>query len=366
MKATIELKTERDVRLFLWLNKNDIAIINYTISSSNNYNVDQMYGGDINIAENAINEAFSICYDDPIQLNSYSLIFKRKKERTLPLKEFNWLKKCHDVCYFTWVFIRLFGKENSFLFDASIPNDPNINTCTIYNHLDLPLYPVSHQERIQSIIDFFDRVDLHLINKIKIMESIKNKWYEHYHLKNLLPLNKKEKYKCKWLWDYVNKDKNNIIRGSKKRESFNVINNRTHEVIDVPITIHFHSPSFLSLFRPSGYNEMYLTLNCIYVFLYYRDQNFIPRVKKAWESSVFRKSNKTKKIKTKRKKEIQNVIIEKITSEDLKNPSSLKPISEHDEKRIKAKEIMRKITERRDSNSPDEDPDVIGAVNFPF
>lgn len=352
MKAAIELKTERDVRLFLWLNKKDIAIINYaTTSSLKNYNLNQMYGRNASAAENAINEAFSIFYKDPDQLNSYSLSFKRKKEGLIPLDEFNWLNKCHDSCYFTWVFIRVFCRENKFLLDGFVTNNPEINVLTIYNYLDLPLYPVSHQERFQSIMDFFDRINFNLISKINLMFFIKSKWHEHYHLKNNLPLNKKEKNKCEWLWGYINKDKNNIVRGSKKRESSSFLNDSIYGCMETSVAIHLHSPSFLSLFRPSGYNEMYLALNCIYIFLYYRDAKFIPRIKKAWESSVFRKSNKAKK-KTKLKLETTN----EIKSEKSDNTNLVKQISEIDEKRMKAKEIMRKITEKDNSNEGNDMP----------
>ncbi|KHS84630.1 hypothetical protein [Pectobacterium carotovorum] len=349
MKAAIELKTERDVRLFLWLNKKDISIINYaTTSSLKNYNLNQMYGRNASAAENAINEAFSIFYKDPDQLNSYSISFKRKKEGIIHLDEFNWLSKCHDSCYFTWVFIRVFCRENEFLLDGFFTSVPKINVLTIYNYLDLPLYPVSHQERFQSIIDFFDRINFNLISKMNLMFFIKNKWHEHYHLKNNLPLSRKDKNKCEWLWNYINKDKSNIVRGSKKRESSSFINNSIYGCMETSVATHLHSPSFLSLFRPSGYNEMYLALNCIYIFLYHRDGNFIPRIKKAWESSVFRKSNKSNK-KTKVKLESTN----EVRSGKSDNNNYIKPVSEIDEKRMKAKEIMREITEKANSNVDD-------------
>ncbi|MBA0207685.1 hypothetical protein [Pectobacterium brasiliense] len=344
MKAKIELKTERDVRLFLWLNKNDIAVLNYEKTSRiKKYNVDQIYGVDVSLAENAINEAFSIFYDDSAQFNSYSFVLKRKKEKYLPKIEFDWFKKCHESCYFTWIFIRVFCSKNRFLFDGFVPNNPEVSVFTIYNHLDLPFYPVSHKERFQSIMDFFDRIDLHLVSKMNIMHFIKNEWHRRYHLKDNLPLSKKEKNKCEWLWSYIHKDKNNIVRGSKRRELSVFIKDSTNESMETQFTMHLHSPSFLSLFRPSGYNEIYLALNCIYIFLYYRDPHFISRVRKAWESSVFRKTNKIKsKIKTKVKlKDADEVVFENLRSTKLINPNP-----SIDEKRMMAKEIMRKITEK--------------------
>lgn len=78
-KAIIELKTERDIRLFLWLNKDDAATLNFqTISLVRNYNANQMYGGDINVTTHAINEAFFEMYNPDI-LNSYMFRMKRKK-----------------------------------------------------------------------------------------------------------------------------------------------------------------------------------------------------------------------------------------------------------------------------------------------
>ncbi|EOX1002138.1 hypothetical protein ACO4GX_004477, partial [Yersinia enterocolitica] len=98
-----------------------------------------------------------------------------------------------------------------------IPNEPVINTNTPYNYFDLPLYPVSHQERVQSIVDFFDRIDIPLINKINLMSFIRNEWHARYYFRNNLPLTEKDKKKCDWAWDYINKDKRKVVEGTKKR-----------------------------------------------------------------------------------------------------------------------------------------------------
>lgn len=433
-KAIIELKTERDIRLFLWLNKDDAATLNFQIIPLvRTYNANQMYGGDINIAAHAINEAFFELYNPDI-LNSYMFRMKRKKECFLPSREFGWFKKCQDSCYFIWTFVRCFSNRNRALLNPIIPNDPIINTNTPYNYLDLPLYPVSHQERVQSIVDFFDRIDFPLINKINLMSFIRSEWHARYHLRNNLPLTEKDKKKCDWAWDYVNKDKRKVADGAKKRidkrvaeeakknevnsnESVNNINAKEDEFkllnlrpsaalsqlgtlyafspmqfgvqvntallqlralsafspmqFGLPVNTALpqlgtsvaisplprrdapmYSPSFLSLFRPVNTTEKYRTLNCIYIFLYHKDPNFLERFTKAWESLFHRKSIKKNKNKTK------NILKEKIITSDVEEVISSEPekqTSEQDAKLTQAKEIMKKVAERNDSISSEND-----------
>ncbi|MDA5483467.1 hypothetical protein PGS49_23000 [Yersinia intermedia] len=411
-KAIIELKTERDIRLFLWLNKDDAATLNFQIIPLvRTYNANQMYGGDINIAAHAINEAFFELYNPDI-LNSYMFRMKRKKECFLPSREFGWFKKCQDSCYFIWTFVRCFSNRNRALLNPIIPNDPIINTNTPYNYLDLPLYPVSHQERVQSIVDFFDRIDFPLINKINLMSFIRSEWHARYHLRNNLPLTEKDKKKCDWAWDYVNKDKRKVADGAKKRidkrvaeeakknevnsnESVNNINAKEDEFkllnlrpsaalsqlgtlyafspmpFGVPVNTALpqlgtsvaisplplrdapmYSPSFLSLFRPVNTTEKYRTLNCIYIFLYHKDPNFLERFTKAWESLSHRKSVKKNKNKTK------NILKEKIITSDVEEVISSEPekqTSEQDAKLTQAKEIMKKVAERNASISSEKD-----------
>ncbi|EOU3094436.1 hypothetical protein ACNVFB_001181 [Yersinia enterocolitica] len=477
-KAIIELKTERDIRLFLWLNKDDAATLNFQIIPLvRTYNANQMYGGDIDIAAHAINEAFFELYNPDI-LNSYMFRMKRKKECFLPSREFGWFKKCQDSCYFIWTFVRCFSNRNRALLNPIIPNDPIINTNTPYNYLDLPLYPVSHQERVQSIVDFFDRIDFPLINKINLMSFIRSEWHARYHLRNNLPLTEKDKKKCDWAWDYVNKDKRKVADGAKKRidkrvaeeakknevnsnESVNNINAKEDEFkllnlrpsaalsqlgtlyafspipfgvpvntvvsqlgtssafspmpfgvpvntalsqlralsafspmpfgvpvntalpqlgassafspmpFGVPVNTALpqlgasvaisplprrdapmYSSSFLSLFRPVNTTEKYRTLNCIYIFLYHKDPNFLERFTKAWESLSHRKSVKKNKNKTK------NILKEKIITSDVEEVISSEPekqTSEQDAKLTQAKEIMKKVAERNDSISSEND-----------
>ncbi|MCB5299243.1 hypothetical protein [Yersinia intermedia] len=433
-KAIIELKTERDIRLFLWLNKDDAATLNFQIIPLvRTYNANQMYGGDINVAAHAINEAFFELYNPDI-LNSYMFRMKRKKECFLPSREFGWFKKCQDSCYFIWTFVRCFSNRNRALLNPIIPNDPIINTNTPYNYLDLPLYPVSHQERVQSIVDFFDRIDFPLINKINLMSFIRSEWHARYHLRNNLPLTEKDKKKCDWAWDYVNKDKRKVADGAKKRidkrvaeeakknevnsnESVNNINAKEDEFkllnlrpsaalsqlgtlsafspmqfgvqvntalsqlralsafspmqFGLPVNTALpqlgtsvaisplprrdapmYSPSFLSLFRPVNTTEKYRTLNCIYIFLYHKDPNFLERFTKAWESLSHRKSIKKNKNKTK------NILKEKIITSDVEEVISSEPekqTSEQDAKLTQAKEIMKKVAERNASISSEKD-----------
>ncbi len=111
-KMWIDIKTKRDVRLFLWMVGNDVAIENYRQTKEiKTYHLNHIYGEDYNLATLAINEAFRILYKDSDELISYAYRFKKAKEALLPIKEFGWFKRNNDACYFAWAYIRVFSKK---------------------------------------------------------------------------------------------------------------------------------------------------------------------------------------------------------------------------------------------------------------
>lgn len=304
-KFWIDIKNLRDIRLFLWLNGDDAAIYNYRSKDSNKkYSANLIYGDDYRAAAGAINDAFRLFYKDPDILRAYASNFKKAKDAMLPLKEFSWFKRCNDACYFTWVYIRILSNKNKVLGNFDINEPCTVYTRTYYHRLIKIQYPVSHRERLECIEDFFDRSSMDLSSKLLIMSKIRYEWDRHSPLVNNLPLKKAEKVKIQWAWDYISKDKINIIIGSIKRAQEKIAKVTQPHQANIPSEYIFneaykaalqgyvHNPHFVSLFRPSTTTEKYLALRCIYICMYCYDNKFLSRFKKSWESSVYRKTKK--------------------------------------------------------------------------
>lgn len=128
---------------------------------------------------------------------------------------------------------------------------------------------------------------------------------------------------------------------------------------------NLHSSSLLGFFMPPNPREMYLSIVCIYYFLYYKDPNFIPRLSKAWEARSYRK---TKKKNTKRHTESKNndnVITNEITNIRVNKMVGDVITTEKELKREKAQEIINEInrnpppqSEKKDDDNPLLDSDA--------
>ncbi|WET15535.1 hypothetical protein P2W49_02175 [Yersinia intermedia] len=350
----------------------------------------------------AINEAYQLIsnYSESYELRAKEL--KKMQATQLPLKEFDWFKNCNNACYFVWVYIRVYSNKNAHLTSGVYQENYVVYAGSIYCHLECELFPESHRVRIESIINFFDRCTWNLCDKIELMKRIKIEWHNRNRSLKRLPLRPNEKKKIQWAWEYIGKDKGRVLEGAKKREfsaQIRIINDLGKELSE-RLTIlenlkselenkysqekqyalvrgqdellalkekivkeinkkkmmesirktNLHSSSFLSLFMPVSPNEVYLALVCVYNFLYYKDPHFIPRLSKAWESLSYRKSKKKNKTK--------NILKEKIITSDVEEVISSEPekqTSEQDAKLTQAKEIMKKVAERNDSISSEND-----------
>ncbi|ENL4630862.1 TPA: hypothetical protein HIP51_003500 [Escherichia coli] len=358
----IDIKTKRDVRLFLWMVGNDVAIENSRQTKEiKTYHLNHIYGEDCNLAALAINEAFRILYKHSDELFSYAYRFKKAKEALLPIKEFSWFKRSNDACYFAWAYIRVLSNKNRSLSNFGDNEILTIHTRTPYHRYIKIQYPVSHRERIECIEDFFDRSPMDLSSKLAIMSDIRYEWDRRSPLAIWLPLKKNEKKKINWAWDYICKDKINYITGSIKRaqekiieesDSDNIISQATlDEIYYSYMNGYIHQPHFLSLFRPSTTTEKYLAIRCIYIFLYYYDKKFISRFKKSWESLSYRKA----------KRKSKSIFLKKTKSELILGENISETSGHSDEETIKtekdimiekAKDVMRKvIINRKNKNS---------------
>jgi len=369
-KYWIDIKTKRDVRLFLWREGNNIAIENYRQTKQiKKYHPDDLYGEDSNLAALAINDAFRIFYKESDALYAYSYNFNKAKKALLPSKEFAWFKRNNDACYFVWAYIRVLSNKNISLANFGGNESFFVYTRTPYRRFIKIEHPVNHRERIECIEDFFDRSPMDLSSKLSIMLSIRDAWDRNSQLVDILPLKKSDKEKINWAWDYICKDKINYINGSIKRaqdkltediktDKTGQVSQATHdEIYKSRIEGYIHQPHFLSLFRPSTSIEKYLTLRCIYISMYYYDRNFISRFKKAWGLKSFRKG----------KKEIKSKAL-KLTKIELDGNDAPPDFSDDPEKemaktekelmREKAHEIMKSIETRNSELSSDKDNDT--------
>jgi len=362
-KMWIDIKTKRDVRLFLWMVGNDVAIENYRQTREvKTYHANYIYSEDCNLAAQAINEAFRIFYKHSDVLISYVYRFKKLKEALLPMKEFSWFKRSNDACYFAWVCIRVFSDKNSLLSNFGNNEVLTVLARIPYNLIIKTQYPVSHRERIECIEDFFDRSSMDLSSKLSIMSDIRYKWDRYSPLAIGLPLKKNEKEKINWAWDYICKDKNNYITGSIKRAQGKIIEESNGDVNVSQASLgeiycscingYIHQTHFLSLFRPSTTTEKYLSLRCIYISMYCHDKKFISRFKKAWESSIYRKAKR--KSNSPFFKKIKSELISGENISEVSGPSEEERVkTEKDMLREKAHEVMEKVMNNIENKNPD-------------
>lgn len=413
----IDIKNNRDLDFFLWKHDNDIAIVNYITVQNRSYRYDDIFIRKPKLAVHAINEAYRIFYTDIETYKLHAKELKKMQNLQIPIKEFDWLKSSNDACYFAWINIRTFGNKNSEIGSYIYHEDCFFYPHTQYYYLGCEQFPENHRSRIESIIAFFDRCTLNFQNKTELIKKIKSEWYERSRTVKKLPLKSSEKKKTNWAWEYINKNKGQVVYGYRKRElnaqleRINEMGNRlynkiilTEELkedteneftlaargklaeaqsemhllkqqlavelknkksIEVTRKTNLHSSSLLGFFMPPNSSEMYLSIVCIYYFLYYKDPNFIPRLSKAWEARSYRetkKKNTKNNVKTKNNdnlitNEITNIRVDEIVDAAVKTERKLN--------REKSQEMINKIhrnvppqSEKKDDDNPLLDSDA--------
>lgn len=410
-KPWIDIKNNRDLDFFLWRHSNDIAIFNYITVPNRSYSYDDIFRRKPKLAVHAINEAYSVFYTDLEIYKLHAKELKKMQGLQIPIKEFDWLKSCHNACYFAWINIRTFGNKNSEMGTYIYHEDCFFYPHTQYYYLGCELFPENHRSRVESIIAFFDRCKMNFQSKIELIRKIRLEWHERSRTVRKLPFKSSEKKKIQWAWEYVNKDKGRVVHGHWKREihaqleRINEMGNKLYskiilaeklsEEIERESTIagrdklagvhsdmyllrknlavelnnkksmelvrktNFHSSSFLSFFMPASPGEMYLSLICIYNFLYYKDPNFIPRLSKAWEARSYRKTKKKKAGHHVKSKNNSDLITDELTNIKLDELVDDVIESEKKSNREKAQEIMNEIHRNAPLKSEVKDDDPI-------
>lgn len=221
-ESEVELKSERELRFYRWFYQYEPAILSYHLKPAvNTLNISHLYSLDYRQASKIINTAVRSFYHSEIANGFIKAIRMNVTERFIPSREFAWIKNCPDACHYVWLVLRTINIKNpslSFAFsDAKFYGSPVIPQILTYDQLDLIQYPANNAERVLTIIDFFDRCDASLKDKVELMNAIRTEWYRLYIHKDKLPLSKKEKEKCEWAWKYFQKDRANIKQGAKKR-----------------------------------------------------------------------------------------------------------------------------------------------------
>ncbi|MBK4275698.1 hypothetical protein JJP67_24730, partial [Enterobacter cloacae] len=92
------INNRRAMRLFLWyLSDQDLAILTNKLASTKNiYNADDIFGSNIEIAEEAINQAVRLIKDNEVK-RIYTIDFNEFKSLQIPASEFSWVKKSPDA-----------------------------------------------------------------------------------------------------------------------------------------------------------------------------------------------------------------------------------------------------------------------------
>ncbi|CAM7264042.1 hypothetical protein [Citrobacter portucalensis] len=290
------ISNRRDLRLFLWyLSTSDLArLINKLVSTESVYHEDDIFGSNVEVASQAINQAIRLIKDNQTK-RMYTLDFDVLKSVKIPSSEFSWIKKSPDAAYFTWLFIKsgIHDLNGEFQLDIKIASKirneryPNKHDF-LYNKLDLNTYPVDNKERLMAVEDFFDRIPMSLRAKLNLMHRIRGKWDELYHLSANFPLSPKSKKKCDWAWRYIQKDRSRMNTRRKDHEG-----NYTGEINPPSATDY----DMLSMLRPSTASEKYMAVKFSFVFFFVKDNFFIQRFKKAWEVHQYRTFSGTRERK---------------------------------------------------------------------
>lgn len=107
-------------------------------------------------------------------------------------KDFEWLEESERACMYMWIIIR-----NGFpVFMQN--NRPE------YDFLRLPENPMSHQNRVDTIKNFYDRIALDSGSKINSMEASKARWIRiNNEAQYFKKFDSKDEVLCQWAWQYL-------------------------------------------------------------------------------------------------------------------------------------------------------------------
>ncbi|HDL8369350.1 TPA: hypothetical protein ACGUO4_000929 [Yersinia enterocolitica] len=107
-------------------------------------------------------------------------------------KDFEWLENSDRACMYMWIVIR-----NGF-------PDKEQNNRPTYESLYLSENPFSHQNRLDAIRNFYDRIEMSPSSKINSLEISKATWIRKSNEPSYFKkLDKKNEELCQWAWQYL-------------------------------------------------------------------------------------------------------------------------------------------------------------------
>ncbi|MBJ9260145.1 hypothetical protein I5495_22695 [Citrobacter amalonaticus] len=203
-----------------------------------------------------------------------------REENILPPEDFDWLRQSERATFWLWAYIY---KVSDYTLGINPPENAEYGT-NWYHRMNLSSSPTSHQERINLIMAFFDRILIFTppVNHLKktVMERLKDQWKVIY--RKPLPLKwlPDEEGIVLWAWDNMQK-----VQKDKIHDLTGLLSN-------------FSSPGLTTWFTPLSHSERHLALRAA-LDLWDDSQDtkrlFLLNLNKAWNQQKLRQSRTDKK-----------------------------------------------------------------------
>ncbi|OMQ24614.1 hypothetical protein [Serratia oryzae] len=170
-------------------------------------------------------------------------------DEVIPESAFEWIKDNPRACYWIWyqvctVTVERLSNYKEPDYERRIPsyaqgepdNTPSASMLYLYSQLKLNLLPSSHQERFNSIIDFFDLWPNSYSAKSKYLLDLKQQWSVIFNMRDPFHwLNENDNPQCLWAWEYVStKIHNYYIKPLSSKDYYNA----TYALFDT-WSVHF-------------------------------------------------------------------------------------------------------------------------------
>ncbi|MGK2696294.1 hypothetical protein [Serratia surfactantfaciens] len=214
------------------------------------------------------------------QENLLSDMEMARDENLLPLESFDWLNKDDRAAFWLWAFLCK-ARNYQFGIDSPPNAEPGDNW---YQHMNLSISPVSHQERVSILITLFDNIIIstppvtHL--KKNVMEKLKSQWAVIYNKPLPLKWLPDEEDAVLWAW-------NNLKKVQQEKSGY----------ID-SLYMNLRAPGLTTWFIPLNHSERHLALRAaldLWDDAPDAKRLFLLNLNKAWNQQKLRQSRTDKK-----------------------------------------------------------------------
>ncbi|MEH6369238.1 hypothetical protein [Pectobacterium carotovorum] len=201
-------------------------------------------------------------------------------ENILPIESFEWLNQDPRAAFWLWANIY---KLADYQLGLNSPTDSVLGQ-NWYQRLALSSSPINHQERIDNIIKFFDRIIVSTppINYLKkqIMDRFKDQWKYIYSKPIPLKWLPDDEDAVLWAW-------NNLQKIQQEKTMINGV-----------LSLSLSSPGLTTWFTPLSHTERCLALRAaldLWIDAPDTKQLFLLNLNKAWNQQKLRQSRTDKK-----------------------------------------------------------------------